>query len=249
MIAKIRISAISYLNSKPFIYGIQQSRALKKYNYELETDTPSVCAEKLLKNEADIGLVPVVIIPDLKEAHIISDFCIGSCGPVKTVMLYSQVPLKSITHIYLDYQSRSSVVLAKILAKEYWDINPQWLPAVAGYEAIIKNTDAAVVIGDRAFKMNGNFKYEFDLAEEWQKLTNLPFVFACWVSNKKMPLNFITDFNQALEEGLRNIPEIVAYYNENGMNLMEYFTKNISYNFDIEKRAALQEFLNKAMRI
>ena len=97
--------------------------------------------------------------------------------------------------------------------------------------------------------MNGNFKYEFDLAEEWQKLTNLPFVFACWVSNKKMPLNFIIDFNQALEEGLRNIPEIAASYNENGMNLMEYFTKNISYDFDLEKRAALQEFLNKAKGI
>ncbi|MBA3902015.1 MAG: ABC transporter substrate-binding protein, partial [Bacteroidetes bacterium] len=85
---RIRISAVSYLNTKPFLYGIQNSDALTHFNIDLKTDLPSVCAEKLLANEADLGLVPVAIIPKLKEYHIISDYCIGAIGPVKTVMLY-----------------------------------------------------------------------------------------------------------------------------------------------------------------
>ncbi|MDQ3192478.1 MAG: menaquinone biosynthesis protein [Bacteroidota bacterium] len=246
MVSKVKISVVSYLNSKPFIYGIENSPALKKHNCILETDLPATCAEKLLTGQVDLGLVPVIIIPQLKESHIISDFCIGANGRVKTVMLYSQVPINEIKQIYLDYQSRSSVMLTRILANELWNINPIWIPAHKGYEQLISNKSAAVVIGDRAFTMNGEYKYEYDLAKEWMTLTGMPFVFACWVANKRLPEEFISDFNLALKHGLNSLKIVADSFSEKNDNLLEYFTKYISYNLDNQKRDALHLFLQKA---
>src|SRR5512133_2854413 len=84
---KIRISAVKYANTYPFIYGLKETGFEKKVI--LETDHPSECAAKLIDNRADVGLIPVAALPLLKEYHIISDYCIGANGDVKTVLLLS----------------------------------------------------------------------------------------------------------------------------------------------------------------
>ncbi len=119
---KIRVGAVSYLNTKPLLYGIQHSPIIDKI--ELKIDYPSRIAAMLLNDEIDIGLVPVAIIPKLREFHINTDYCIGSDGEVASVCLFSEVPIEKIETVLLDYQSRTSVQLAKILMKEYWKINP-----------------------------------------------------------------------------------------------------------------------------
>ena len=120
----LRISAVSYLNAFPFVYGIENAGLLN--DYELMIDTPADCAVKLLQNEADIGLLPVAVLPEMEYYEIIGDYCIGCKGAVGSVILYSDVPLKHIKHIYLDYQSKTSVQLIKILAIKHWRINPKW---------------------------------------------------------------------------------------------------------------------------
>src|ERR1043165_5988838 len=109
----IRVSAVNYLNSKPFIFGLQNSDIINEI--DLQLDIPSVCADKLEENKVDIGLVPVAILPELEEHHIISDYCIGADGEVSSVLLLSDVPLDEIKSIHLDYQSRTSVMLAQVL--------------------------------------------------------------------------------------------------------------------------------------
>src|SRR4051794_25941902 len=104
---KIRVGAVSYLNTKPLIYGLEQGYL--KDDIELVYDYPSHIASMLLNDDIDVGLVPVAIIPKLKEAHIITDFCIGADGAVASVCLFSEVPLEDTEKILLDYQSRSSV--------------------------------------------------------------------------------------------------------------------------------------------
>jgi chorismate dehydratase len=239
---KIKVSVVSYLNSKPFVYGIE--RASVADDIVLSLDIPSVCAEKLASGEVDMGLVPVAAIPDLKHAFIVSDFCIGAVGPVKTVMLYSMVPLDRVKKVLLDYQSRTSVMLARILAKELWGISPVWEKAEKGFEDSVNGDTAAVVIGDRTFAMNGSFPFEYDLSEEWHKLTGLPFVFACWVANKKLPDDFLNRFNSALGHGLENIPSVLAG-SDSSFDLEGYLTRDISYNLDERKRQALDLFLLK----
>ena len=93
-ILMIKISAVSYLNTLPFVYGIEQSGYLQ--NYLMELDTPALCAEKLIKGQVDIGLIPVAVLPELKYYRILSSYCIGADGPVKTVVLYSNSPLEKI---------------------------------------------------------------------------------------------------------------------------------------------------------
>ncbi len=246
---KVRVSAVSYLNTLPFLFGINNSGVINEI--ELSVDIPSVCAKKLLTNEVDLGLVPVAILPQLKEYYIVSNYCIGAVGKVDSVALYSDVPLNEIKAIYLDYQSKTSINLVQLLAKEYWKVNPKWLKAETGYENKIINSTAGVIIGDRTFNLKKKYKYKYDLADEWKKYTGLPFVFACWVANKKLTPEFIANFNSALKKGVNNIKEVVVLPNESKITqeqLFDYLTNKISYDFDENKQIALVKFLEYIKR-
>ena len=244
---KIKISAVSYLNTLPFLYGIKNSGLIEKIDFS--QDMPSVCASKLLKNEVDIALVPVAVIPLMNEYYIISDYCIGASGKVKTVLLLSDVPLAEIKSIYLDYQSRTSVNLLKVLANKYWKINPEWKSTTKGYENKIEGKNAGLIIGDRTFHLEKNYKYVYDLAEEWEKYTKLPFVFATWVSNKPIEKEFIKEFNEALSFGIKNIETVVSDYysafSDSKIDLHKYFTQYISYELDFDKKNAMKLFFKE----
>ncbi len=243
---KIKISAVSYLNSLPFIYGLDNYKNFSE-DVDLQKDIPSVCADKLINNEVDLGLIPVAEIKKINSAKIISNYCIGAVGKVNTVQLLSDVPLKDIKQIFLDYQSRTSVNLLKILVKDYWKINPDFKSTSGGYEDMISGTNAGLIIGDRAFIYSGKFKYVYDLSEEWMNYTSLPFVFAAWVSNKDLPQTFINDFNDALKKGLENKDLIINNYLKNNPNINydieKYLKHNISYYLDSEKKKGMDLFL------
>ncbi|MFZ7115159.1 MAG: menaquinone biosynthetic enzyme MqnA/MqnD family protein [Bacteroidota bacterium] len=242
-----KISVVSYLNSKPFIYGLKKTNFHKQA--EVELDIPSVCAEKLLTGKVDIGLVPVAVLPDLKKYTIISDYCIGANGPVDSVLLLSNVPLKDIKTILLDYQSRTSVLLTRILAKRYWEISPDFISSAPGYEKEITGDIAGVVIGDRALQLKDKFKFCYDLSGEWKNFTSLPFVFATWTAINPPDEKFLNGFNNALSEGMKLFREISQ--NESSELLSEktiynYLTNSIDYNFDEQKKNALDLFLRFA---
>ncbi|HRH57584.1 MAG TPA: menaquinone biosynthesis protein [Chitinophagales bacterium] len=242
----IKISAVSYLNTKPFLHGLDISSVKNKI--KLTQDTPAQSAQKLLTGEIDIGLVPIAVIPQLKNPQIVSPFCIGANGKVKTVCLFSDVPLEEINTIYLDYQSRTSVLLVQLLMKEYWKRNVTFLPALEGYENSIKNNIAAVIIGDRAIANLGKYAYEYDLAEAWKQYTDLPFVFAAWVSNKEIEQDFLDDFNAALQIGWSNRSQLLEQYknyNSPYFSVKEYWSNNIQYELDSDKKQALELFLKK----
>ena len=243
---EIRISAVTYLNTKPFVYGIENSGYLK--NYRLELDIPSVCAAKLRNDEADIGLVPVAVIPGFKEYRILTDYCIGAVGAVRSVMLFGDVGMGQIKKVYLDYHSETSVLLARILAARYWKINPEWLQGKQGFEKNIVGTTAGVVIGDRALNLCGKFQYSYDLAEEWYRFTSLPFVFACWVANKPLPGDFIDAFAKAIEFGVKHKEEAVTTLGliSKGLSAKDYVNNCISYELDAQKQNGMELFLKYA---
>jgi chorismate dehydratase len=240
----VRISIVSYLNSKPFIYGLKNK--LFRIPIDLEEDIPSVCAEKLQNGNADIGLVPVAVLPWIKNHIIISDYCIGTEGEVNSVLLLSDVPLGNIKTILLDYQSRTSVLLTRVLAKYSWKISPEWKSTEKNFEKNIRDQTAGVVIGDRALIMKKNFKFVYDLGSEWKKFTGLPFVFACWISTKKYESDFIKQFNEALELGLNRIDLVAEQESTPELtvdDIRNYLKNNINYSFNDEKKNALELFL------
>jgi chorismate dehydratase len=241
---KLRISAVSYLNSLPFVYGIKNSGFLK--NIELSLDVPSVCADKLISGKADIGLVPVAAIPLIKNAQIVSDFCIGADGKVQSVLLISRKPLQEIQKVYLDLESRTSVGLAKVLAKEYWKISPEWEPLSANID--FENIEAVVLIGDKTFSLPEGFTYIYDLAAEWKNFTGLPFVFACWVANREISPEQEEELNKALAYGVGHTEEAAGVKHDIAVarnELLNYLRYSVSYNFDDNKKAALKLFMEK----
>jgi chorismate dehydratase len=243
---KIRISAVKYANTYPFIYGLKKSGFEKRVI--LETDHPADCASKLISRRVDIGLIPVAALPLLKEYHIISDYCIGANGNVRTVMLLSNCPFNEIRNIYLDYRSRSSINLTKVLAKNSWKKEFKWINTSKTFDfRNIGLQEATVLIGDQCFEYENNFKYKIDLAMEWKKFSGLPFVFATWTSNKQLDNDFIQEFNTALSVGVKNIDSVVAEFGKSGAItgeiLKSYLLENIDYNLNEEKKAGLKLFL------
>lgn len=241
---KYAVSIVKYINTLPLRYGINNSAMLDEI--DLQLDIPAVCAQKLLDNLVDIGLIPVAVIPLLKEHHIISKYCIGSNERVDTVKLYSLVPLNKISTIYLDYQSRTSVMLAKVLCKNFWKISPDFMDTRVGFETKITKNEAAVVIGDRCFTLNGTYKYEYDLAFEWKMFSGLPFVFAAWVSNKKINANFIIKLESAMEYGVEHIDAAIKEDTsiKNPTMIKQYLTERINYDLDESKIKSLHLFLD-----
>lgn len=243
MSKKIRVGAVNYLNTKPLIYGFEHGEM--KEQVDLVLEYPSKIADMLLYDHIDVGLVPVAVIPELKEHYIISEYCIGCDGEVGSVCLFSEVPLEEIDSILLDYQSKTSVELLKILIKEHWKFNPEIIFTTEDYRRQINGTTAGLIIGDRALEQRKISKYKYDLGLEWKKFTGLPFVFAAWVSNKKIDPLFIQSFNNANLYGLQQIDKVVAENESKSFDLKAYYTSYINYNFNESAKNGLASFIEK----
>jgi chorismate dehydratase len=240
---KIRVGAVSYLNTRPLIYGFRQG--LMAESVELIEDYPSRIAGMLIEDTIDIGLIPVAAIPKLKEAYITGDYGIAADGEVASVCLFGDVPVEAVKEVLLDYQSRTSVQLARILLKEYWQTEPAFKKGGVDFRELIGGTTAGVVIGDRALQQRQSSKYIYDLGLAWKQYTGLPFVFAAWVSNKKLDPEFVRAFNHATSVGLQHIDAIVAANPCPYFDLNAYYTHYIHYSLDAVKRKGLALFLEK----
>lgn len=240
MLDKTWVGAVSYLNTKPLIYGFEQGKM--QNDVHLVLDYPSNLAQRMNKGELDVALLPIAAITDLERAHIFSSYCIGADDAVASVCLFSEVPLEQVDEIYLDYQSRSSVALLKILLKNHWKKQVRFLEADENYISNIKGKRAGLIIGDRAFEQLKNFKHIYDLSSEWKTFTGLPFVFAAWVTNKNLPEQFVIDFNQTNALGFEHLDEIISAQHYEHYDLKTYYTENISYKLNDEKHKAIQLF-------
>ena len=243
MAQKIKVGAVSYLNTKPLIYGFEQG--MMKAEIDLLIDYPANVAEMLCNNQIDIGLIPVIAIPLLPEHYIISDYCIGCDGEVASVCLFSDVPLQEIETILLDYQSRTSVALLKMLLQEHWKISPKLIAGKEHYENDITGTTAGLIIGDRALIQRLHSTYIFDLGQAWKEMTGLPFVFAAWVSNKELPVEFIKAFNVANEYGFIHLDEVIKQNPITVFDLKSYYTRFIKFKLDRDMYTAKDFFLTK----
>jgi len=244
---KVRVSAVKYINSYPFMIGLRDGEVASMA--EVEVCHPSECADRLKSGLTDVGLVPVASIASMKEYHIISDYCIGTQGEVRTVLLVSNTNLDEVKDIYLDFRSRSSVTLCRILAKKFWKKDFTWHPTTEDFDiTAMKHGEAAVMIGDRCFEYARHFKYRTDLGLEWKNFTGLPFVFACWVSARPLDNHFTTLFSKALGEGIIRRNEAVSLLREGSVatpeEVIDYLNNNIDFNLDDRKREAISLFIS-----
>jgi chorismate dehydratase len=246
-LSKIKIGAVSYLNTKPLLYGMQSESFLREH--ELVLGFPSRIAAMLQDGSVDVGLVPVAVLQDFSQYFIVSDYCIAADYDVASVCLFSEVPVQQVETIYLDYQSRTSVALLKILMREFWGISPDLIEANdESYRTKITGTTAALVIGDRAFEQRRLSTYVYDLAGEWRAMTGLPFVFAVWASFTPMTQNWINHFNEVNKVGLGLLDAIAEQQKYPAFDLKKYYQHHIGYQLNDEKKKGMERFL-EMMRV
>ncbi|MFI3321440.1 MAG: menaquinone biosynthesis protein [Rikenellaceae bacterium] len=243
------ITAVCYLNTVPFVFGI--NRATEKLHDALLLSVPSKCASNFIEKKSNIALIPAADLPLLENYQIITDYCIGASDFVRSVVVMSDSELSQIETIYLDSHSHTSVALVQILCREYWHISPKF-ESLTDYDSIKKreNRDSKagyLLIGDKVFDFEGKFNHTFDLAHEWKLLTGMPFVFAVWVARPEVTTEHIELLRSSLKYGIEHIESAVdwAKIGIDREESIDYLKNSIDFDFNSEKRAALSHFLQK----
>lgn len=243
-----KIAAISYLNTIPFVYGIQHEDNLRA---DLGFFVPSQCVKQFEEGAADIALLPSAVVPTLKSSEIITEYCIGANGKVRTVVLNSNTPIERVRRIWLDSHSRTSMQMLGYLAATYWHISPEWISFddVTEIERM-EDGDACLLIGDKVFAQEGRFTYSYDLGEEWKNCTHLPFAFAVWVARKGLSYELYDTLQHAFTFGIEHVYEAIQESEfSNCSYAYEYLTQNIDYLFDAEKHKALKKLWDFGLKV
>lgn len=231
---------VSYLNTIPFLQGLETKEGLELFR--LHKRKPSDCADMYATLEADIALLPVGALPNLPDYRIITDYCIGSVGSVKTVVLMSHSPIEDVDRIYLDQDSRTSRLLTKVICGDFLNRDMVYEDGIPLFPLTIGASDATLMIGDKVFYYEDHFKYKYDLGELWMKYTDLAFAFAVWVARPNVEDRVVDQLNSLLSKGVVGLDHS-HYENEEGIDLDTYFTKYISYDLDDQKLKAIDQFL------
>ncbi len=237
----IRISNVDYINTLPIKIAFENSDFIKK-NAVVTGANPTGCVKDLLNDKSDLGLVPVkATIDELKNFDIIG-FGIASYKKVDSVLLLSEQKRENLSNIFLDYQSKSSNEFIKILAHNYWKSDINFINSDVGYENKISNNTGGLVIGDRALKLKNKFKYSYDIAEEWYRFTNMPAVFAVWVSNGNASKQFIESFKKVLETAVNKKLEIAQKYapKYSYFDLIDYLNNKIYYKIGAKEQESIE---------
>lgn len=248
MAIRRKIAAVSYLNTVPFVYGIKHAGFL---HADLLLAPPADCVKNFLDSDCLVALLPVGALPSLTTDYkIITSYCIGASRSVRTVGLFSRVPIDQVKRIMLDSHSRTSVVLTKILCAELWKINPEW--GELSDLSLVDPTDsqtAFLLIGDKVFDYENLFPYRYDLADCWRELTSMPMVFAVWVARKDCPPEVEDDLQLSLTFGLERTWEAIVEEGYSSKDYAyEYLTENIDFLFDNQKYKALEKFWEKGLK-
>ncbi|MBK8504438.1 MAG: menaquinone biosynthesis protein [Saprospiraceae bacterium] len=242
---KISLSAVEYLNTKPFLAGLSAHDVRKKLL--ITQDSPAQCSYKLRSGLADIGIVPLADLSELQGFRRITEWGICSDGPVESVLLVAHQPIEKLKRILLDYQSKTSNQLMRILAEDYFGCTSVFEETGAGYEGSFDISCGAVIIGDRALKTRGRFAYQYDLSEAWKQLTGLPFVFAVWVASMRVNKELEAELDQALQSGVKMVKEVASEFMSDfpGIDINHYLSNCIQYRITENHESAIELFFEK----
>lgn len=249
-IARPRFGAVSFLNSVPLIWGMQHGP--QSSQVDLSFSVPSVCAEQLEAGQIDVGLVPVAEIAR-QGLEIVPGVGITALGAVRSILLFAKVPWEQIRTLNADASSRTSVQLARVILRERFGVNPVIRRHAPALESMMESADAALVIGDPALRIDpANQPYRWlDLAEEWYRLTNLPFVFAAWAGRPGLNTAQLIEIAEgSWRYGREHLEQIIqSEYASRGVTrgvAREYLTRYIRFELGAAEYQGLDRFLELA---
>ena len=229
---KLRVGIVNFLNSKPLAWGF-----LKGHHADLFAPSyhpPAMVARLLAQGNLDIGLIPSIEVQRIPNLRVMPDMCVAAQHEVRSVLLVSRVPVEQIRRVALDTNSRTSATLIRILLRERWGLDPEYLHERPDPERMLAEADAALLIGDPALRVDRDRYLIIDLAAEWKTLTGLPFVFAVWAVRPEVEIPDLPFyFKSSLRYGLSSLDILVREAaGEMGLDSAEvrsYLTENLSF--------------------
>ena len=251
MTASLRVGAVTYLNAKPLYYRLEEFAQ----NVRLTMDYPSVLADKLGRGELDVALIPSVeyLRGAARGYEILPGFAIAARGPVRSVKLFSRKPFGQIERLALDEGSRTSQALCRVWLDEAHGVRPSRIETLPMGVPVEESTaDAVLLIGDRAMRApSGPFFAVVDLAEAWNELTGLPFVFALWVARNGVDLGHLPDaLARSRSEGLRHAADLSDLHGPrlglDHQTCLDYLTRILSYDLGDAELAGFRAFATRA---
>jgi len=248
----LRLTAVSFLNTRPIVYGIERGLALVNHRFELRFDLPSRCAAAIASGDADLALMPLGSFADAPdEFRVVPGVAIASRGPVRTVMLMGDVPWEEMDTILLDEASRTSQILVQLLTRER-GLAPGFVRA--GHDRIadlVGDRRGALMIGDLCFSASARFRHVYDLGAEWTERVGLPFVYAAWIGRPDaVSPGDVALLQDSLAQGLVHRDEIARdWAEENGVDVelcKRYLRENIRYELGAGELCGATAFLERA---
>ncbi len=256
MTPKRRVSAVSYLNTSPLVWGMLHGP--QQGLFDLRFTLPADCADELRSGVADIGLVPVIELARQPDLTVIPGSAIASQGPVRSILLVSKKPMEAIESFAADTSSRTSVVLTQILLARRHGIRPRVRPYPPKLDEMLELADAALIIGDPALRMDPEMStwrgapvHVYDVGGDWAELTRRPMVYAVWAAKNLIAEPRLEEaFIASKQYGLEHIDEIVKQ--ESAARdfpedlVRRYVTEHISYDLGLRERESIAYFLRAA---
>lgn len=247
----LRVGAVSFLNTVPLIEGLADEEGI-----EVSADLPSRVARDLDAGSIDVGLIPAVEYLRGVGGEIVPGICIGAHGAVRTVKIFSQIPLRSIEKVSVDRGSRSSVALMNVLLGELHGLRPQIEEFEPRRESLFDRAPTALVIGDRADAIDPTGLLVTDLGALWNEVTGLPFVFAAWVLSPTLGpgperTRLIAALHAARRRGRERLDELARREaTAHGLDLhrvTSYWREHVHYDLGSEELRGLQRFAELAV--
>lgn len=246
---KRKAGAAFYLNTRPLVYGFLNDQELI-HQVDLQLDIPANSELLLRDSKLDFALIPSIEYAlHANQYCLIPSGCIASDNQVGSVLLFFNQNLENIHTIAIDISSRTSVALLKLLLKEKFQINPRLIAMKPDINRMLKECDAALLIGDNALNARFTHPYYLDLAEEWVDLTDLPFVFAVWAGKiGKVKKEDEVLIQQSKLIGINHLDQIAIDYFHSHPNshskefLKDYVTDYIQFDLSEERMNGMVEF-------
>lgn len=256
---RLRISAISYLNTAPLMWDFEHGEAGR--DFEISYTLPSACAGALAAGEADIGIIPAAAYAVIPGLQVLPRVAIASRRPVRSILLVSKVPIEKIRTVALDTSSMTSTALIRILFEKWLGGGRTFAPMTPDIDAMLRAYDAGLLIGDPALRIDRSRYFTLDLADEWIRHTGKPFVFAFWAVREDAlreaasTLDLAGVFRQSRDHGLEptSLGQIIREWAPrlamSESEVRTYLTHNIHYELDAECLQGLRLFYRYAAEI
>jgi chorismate dehydratase len=268
----LRISIVQYLNTAPLVRGFTHGPLRGKY--QLSFTVPSQCAEALRSGAVDVAIIPAIEYQRIEGLAVLPRLSIASKKSVRSLLLVAREPIRDVRRIALDRSSRSTQALVRILCAKRWHITPEFFEAEPDLPGMLRDADAALLIGDPALRLSLNSEpramregtgdrvipaelaglaasslYVYDVVEKWRALTTLPAVLAVWAARREVVTPELTrDFQESLAFGMGRLDEISQEasreLNLPADKLRRYLSENIDYTLDEENLRGLRRYFD-----